>query len=144
MKIAERLFRMKHFIIFAAKPGIMYRYVFRFAVMSVTILTANLLTTMISNHLTGYRSDIKPLSFTLIAMGIIVVILYPLFARLESWVKGLSMRVVKKGRALGGKYAGLVIAFAACLLILCYFYARMWYNIDLFRIILKGQAGEYF
>lgn len=135
---------MKHFIIFAAKSGIMYRYVFRFAVMSVTILTANLLTTMISNYLVSYRSNIKPLSFTLIAMGIIVVIFYPLFARLEAWVKGLSMRVVKKGRALGGKYAGLIIAYAACMLILCYFYARMWYNIDLFRIILNGQAAKYF
>ncbi len=135
---------MKHFIKFAAKPRIMYRYFFRFAVMSVTILTANLLTTMISNYLVTYKSNIKPLSFTLIAMGVIVVILYPLFARLELWVKGLSMRVVRKGKAIAGKYMGLVLAYAACLFVLCYFYARMWYNIDLFTIILKGQAGAYF
>lgn len=144
MKIAERLRGMKHFINFAAKAPIMYRYAFRFAVMSVTILTANLLTTEISNYLVTYRREIKPLSFTLIAMGVIVVILYPLFARLEAWVKSLSMKVVRKSKALAGKYTGLILAYAACLLILCYFYARMWYNIDLFRIILKGQTGAYF
>jgi len=141
MKIAERLRGMIHFINFAAKPEIMYRYAFRFAVMSVTILTANLLTTEISNYLVTFRREMKPLSFTLIAMGVIVIILYPLFAWLESWVKSLSMKVVRKGKALGGKYTGLILAYAVCLLVLCYFYARMWYNINIFSIILKGLAG---
>jgi hypothetical protein len=63
--------------------------------MSITILTANLLTTAISSYLVNYRSHVKPL------------------------------------------------AFIVCLTILCCFYARMWYHIDLFRIILRGEAGNY-
>jgi len=47
----------------------MYRYFFRFVVATLTILTANLLTTAISNYMTTYRNHVKPLTFTLIAMA---------------------------------------------------------------------------
>lgn len=121
----------------------MYRYVFRFVVMSITILTANLITTTISSHLVSYKNHVRPLAFTLIAMGIIVLIFYPLFAKLEVWVKGLSVRIVREGKSLAGKYLGLALAFIGCLTVLSYFYAKMWYHIDLFRIILTGKLGNY-
>jgi dolichol kinase len=77
------------------------------------------------------------------AMGIIVLVFYPLFARLEVWIKGLSTRIVREGKSLAGKYLGLALAFIACLTILCYYYAKMWYHIDLLRIILRGEIGNY-
>ncbi len=117
---------------------------FRFAVMSVTILTANLLTTMISNYLVSYRSDIKPLSFTLIAMGIIVVILYPLFARLEAWVKGLSIRVVKRAGPLEASMRVLLLPMLPAFFILCYFYARMWYKHRPFQGHPEGSGRCFF
>jgi dolichol kinase len=76
-------------------------------------------------------------------MAVIVVIFYPLFAKLEEWVKGLSMEIVKKGKSLAGKYLGLAIAFLLCLAVLSYFYAKMWYHIDLFGILLSGNLGRY-
>jgi hypothetical protein len=121
----------------------MYRYLFRFAVLSITILTANLLTTKISSYLASYRSHVRPLVFTLLGMAVIVLVFYPLFARLEIWVKSLSLKIVRKGRSLAGKYLGLALAFIACLTVLCYFYAKMWYHIDLFRIITRGETGNY-
>jgi hypothetical protein len=103
----------------------MYRYFFRFVVMTLTILTANLLTIAINNYMVSYKYHYKPLVFTLLGMAIIVVVFYPLFIKLESWVKDISVKVVKSGKAVAGRYLGLVLVFFLGLLILSYFYARM-------------------
>ena len=121
----------------------MYRYTFRFVVMSITILTANLLTNALGNYLVTFKNHVRPLTFTIMGMAVIVVIFYPLFAKLEEWVKSLSMKVVKKGRSMAGKYLGLILSFIACLLVLSYFYAKMWYHLDLVKILLSGNIGRY-
>jgi len=122
----------------------MYRYVFRFFVTTLTILTASLLTAAISDYMVSYKNNYKPLSFTLIGMGIIVIVFYPLFLKLENWVTNISIKVIKSGNSLAGKYLGLFLTFFAGLFILMYFYARMWYNIDVFRILINGNIGGYF
>lgn len=122
----------------------MYRYFFRFVVTTLTILTANLLTQAISDYLISYKSHMQPVTFTLIAMGIIVVIFYPLFAKMEEWVKALSMKVVKSGKSFAGKYLGLFLAFIAALVVLTYFYAKEWYHIDLAKALVNGTIGGYF
>ena len=114
----------------------MYRYFFRFVVTTLTILTANLLTTAISNYMISYRNHVKPLTFTLLAMGIIVVVFYPLFTKMEEWVKSLSLRMIKSGKSLAGRYMGLALVFLAALMVLCYFYAKMWYHID-FKLFIS-------
>ena len=121
----------------------MYRYSFRFVVMTVTILTANLITNAISNYMVSYKNHVKPLTFTLLGMMIIVVVFYPLFVKLESWVRALSMKVIRSGKSLAGKYLGLILAFLICLLVLSYFYAKMWYHIDLLSVLLNGNIGRY-
>jgi hypothetical protein len=131
------------FLLLTKNIFIMYRYAFRFAVMSITILTANLLTTYIGNYLVTFRNHLRPLSFTLLGMGITVVILYPLFAKLEEWVKGISMKVVKKGKSLAGRYLGLILAFTGSLVVLMYFYTKMWYHIDLWQVLVNGEIGRY-
>lgn len=122
----------------------MYRYFFRFVVTTVTILTANLLTTAISDYMISYKNHVKPVTFTLIAMGIIVVVFYPLFTKMEDWVKALSLRLIKSGKSLAGKYLGLTMAFLATLAVLCYFYAKAWYHIDLAKALVNGTIGGYF
>jgi hypothetical protein len=121
----------------------MYRYSFRFVVMSITILTANLLTTALGNYLVTYKNHIKPLSFTLLGMAITVIIFYPLFTKLEEWVRGLSMKIIKKGKSMAGKYLGLVLVFTSCLVVLSFFYAKMWYHINLWQILVQGKIGNY-
>jgi len=121
----------------------MYRYFFRFVVTTLTILTANLLTTAVSDYMTTYKNHVKPLTFTLIAMAIIVVVFYPLFMKMEGWLKRISVRFIRTGNSVGGKYAGLLITFLGGLLILMYFYAKMWYHIDLLKILFSGSIGKY-
>jgi hypothetical protein len=76
-------------------------------------------------------------------MAVTVIIFYPLFAKLEVWVKSLSMKLVKKGKSLAGKYLGLALAFLASLAVLSYFYAKMWYHINIWKILLNGEIGNY-
>jgi hypothetical protein len=121
----------------------MYKLFFRFVVTAITILTANLLTNAISDYMITYKNHYKPFTFTLIGMGIIIVIFYPLFMKLEDWVKNISVKVVRSGDSFAGKYLGLPLTFFCCLLVLVYFYAKMWYHIDLFQALLHGNIGGY-
>ena len=117
----------------------MYRFLFRFVVTTLTILTANLLTNAISAYMITYKNHVKPLAFTLIAMAIIVIVFYPLFIKMEEWLRKLSAKVVKSGNSLAGRYFGLFLTFLAGLLILLYFYTRMWYHIDLLKALFTGN-----
>jgi hypothetical protein len=89
----------------------------------------------------SFRSDYKPLTFTLIGMAIIVVVFYPLFMKLEKWVERFSVRMIKSGKSMAGKYLGLILTFLVSMAILSYFYAKMWYHIDLVRILFQGNIG---
>ncbi len=111
--------------------------------MTITILTANLLTNAMGGYLATYKNQYKPLTFTLIGMAVIVVIFYPLFTKLEEWVKSLSVKVLKSGNSVAGKYLGLTLTFIAALIILLYFYARTWYHIDFVQVILHGNIRNY-
>jgi hypothetical protein len=113
-------------------------------VTTITILTANLLTTAISDYMVTYKNTARPLTFTLIGMAIIVIVFYPLFLKLEDWVTGFSVKLVKSGKSLAGKYLGLFLIFVVCLVILGYFYARMWYQIDIVRALFSGRIGDFF
>jgi hypothetical protein len=121
----------------------MYRFFFRFVVTTLTILTANLLTNTISDYMVSYKNQYKPLVFTLIGMAIIVVVFYPLFMKMERWVKGISVKVIQSGNSLAGRYLGLSLTFLGGLLILFYFYAKMWYHINFLQVLLHGNIGGY-
>ena len=122
----------------------MYRRLFNFAVTTLTILTANLLTTYITDKLISLKWEVKPLRFTVISMAVITVIFYPLFIRLQDWTSSFSKKFIKAGHSLAGKYLGLILMFSAGLLVLIYFYARMWYNINIFRMIIEGRFFSSF
>src|SRR5512133_2376086 len=117
----------------------MYRFFFRFFVTVLTILTANLLTTSLSDYMISYKNQYKPLMFSLLGMTIIVVVFYPLFMKMEEWAKTISVKVIRSGKSVGGKFLGLTLTFILAMIILLYFYAKMWYHIDLLQIILHGN-----
>jgi hypothetical protein len=117
----------------------MYARLFKFFATALTLLTANLLTSYISNLLISYKYDIKPLRFTLISMGIIILVFYPLFMKLEALLNLLSKKFVKIGHSVAGKYLGLIFMFAIGLFILMYFYAKMWYHINIFEMLFQGR-----
>jgi hypothetical protein len=121
----------------------MYKFFFRFVVTILTILTATLITNAISDFMVSYKNHYKPVVFTFIGMGIIVVIFYPLFMKLNDWVKNISVKAIKSGSSVAGKYLGLFITFIISLLILFYFYARIWYHIDFIHVMFHGNIKAY-
>lgn len=122
----------------------MYRFLFRFVVASLTLLTANLITNAINDYMVSYKNHMKPVSFTLIGMAIIIVVFYPLFIKLEDWLKYFSSKFVKTGKSIGGKYLGLFFTFLGGFLILLYFYGKVWYHIDFIQVLWQGNIGRYF
>jgi hypothetical protein len=122
----------------------MYKFLFRFVVTCITILTANLLTSWIGNYMISYKNTLKPLAFTLVGMGIIVIVFYPLFVRLEIWITNISVRVMNSGRSVAGKYMGLLLTFVLCLFILTCFYAKIWFNLNVLSILFSGDIIRYF
>ena len=121
----------------------MYRNLFRFAVTTVTILAANLITSTLNNYLITFRHHVRPVTFTIIGMIVTVLIFYPLFVKLEEWVENISTDILKHGRSMTGKYLGLIFSFFVCLIVLAWFYAKMWYRIDLLKILIRGDLGRY-
>lgn len=121
----------------------MYKFFFRFFVITITILTANLLTTALADYLVTYKNNLRPIAFTFFGMGIIVIVFYPLFTKMEEWVKMISTKFIKTGKNVAGKYLGLFLAFVAAMLLLFYFYAKMWYKIDFAQVLLHGNIGNY-
>ncbi len=121
----------------------MYRRLFKFVVTTLTILTANLVTTYISEYLISYKLHLRPITFSLVAMGIICLIFYPLFTQLEEWINDISTKIIKGGKSLGGKYLGLILIYFLCLAVLTYFYAKLWYKIDLLKILFAGRINYY-
>jgi len=117
----------------------MYSRVFKFVVTTLTILTANLFTSYISDFLVSHKFDVNPLRFTLIAMLVITMVFFPLFMKLEDWINDFSKKFVKAGHSIAGKYIGLILMFLLGLFILMFFYAKMWYNINIFKMLLQGR-----
>ena len=116
----------------------MYRKLFNFAATLITLLSANLLTSFITDKLISYKWELKPLRFTLISMGIIAIIFFPLFTWLQKWLDKLSRRFVKAGHAVAGKYIGFFLMLLTGLFILMGLYAHLWYGINVVKMILNG------
>lgn len=109
----------------------MSRAFFRFAVTTLTILTVELLVTWITGYLASFRSRFDPYTFTLVSMGIITIVFYPLFAKMHGWINTFSKRIIRSGGSVGGKFIGMLLAFLVCFGILFYLYLKMWYGISL-------------
>jgi len=122
----------------------MYSKLFKLVITTITILTVNLLTSYLTNYMISYKSHYKPLTYTMIEMGIMILIFYPLFIKMEDWLNILSAKIVRKGRSLAGKYLGLLLTFVVCLSVLFYLYAKLWYKLDVIKLLFSGNISHYF
>ena len=122
----------------------MYQKLFKFAATILTILTASLLSTFLTDLMVSYKWEYKPMRFSLFAMAVITLIFYPLFVKLEDILNSISRKFIKVGKSWTGRYLGLLLMFLLGLLILLYFYAHMWYQINIFKSIWEGNFLKMF
>ena len=122
----------------------MNKYLVKIVVFTISILTANLIGDYVSDFLTSFKNHYKPLTFTLIAMAIIVIIFYPLFEFLDKWINTLSKKVVRKGKSFAGQYLGLFFVFFISMSILTFFYVKQWYGINILNYIFRNEMIKLF
>jgi len=120
------------------------KHLVKFVVFTITILTANLISDYVSNFLTSFKYQYKPLTFTLLAMAIITLVFYPLFEFLDKWIINLSKKVVRKGKSFAGQYVGILLVFFVSLIILTFFYVKLWYGINIFHYLFKTDFLNLF
>jgi hypothetical protein len=106
-----------------------------FYILAVTILTVNLLTGFITEYFLHYKNITNPLKFTAIGMIILVAVFYPVFGYIESKVEEITRKLIKKGKNKFGKTLGFIFVFSVLIFVLYSIYARLWFNINIPRII---------
>lgn len=109
-----------------------YRKFLKFLVFLLSILTANLVTTIIDDYMMSYKGEFSPVVFTWLGMAVVVAIYYPLFSKIDVWATKFSDSFVKAGKKMTGKKTGAIVAFFVGLLVLYYFYGTLWFDTNLF------------
>ncbi len=111
-----------------------YRKFVNFLIFIISILTVNLVTTVISDYLMRYMHQTHPLKATLIGMVLMVFVLYPAY----NWIDDLSEKTTKKiftaGKNAAGKFFGLLWAFSVAFAILFVCYLNLWFNIKIWKL----------
>ncbi|MBN2807627.1 MAG: hypothetical protein JXR22_13300 [Prolixibacteraceae bacterium] len=107
-------------------------------VLILGILLANLLTIWIDQLMLSYKWKYAPHVSTWIGMGIVVIIYYPLFTRIDKWAGKIGDRFLKAGKKFIGREIGTFFAFLAALLILFYLYGREWFNSNVIRSLIQS------
>lgn len=102
---------------------------YKFMLMTVTILAANLMSGFISSAILNYyKLNFSPRAATMIGMAVLVLFLYPLFRYLNSWMNTLSKKLMKTGKKLIGPKIGALIMFTIILTILYFGYLKLWFS----------------
>jgi len=117
----------------------MNKYLVKFVVFTISILTANLIGNLVGDYLTSFKNHYKPLTFTLIGMGIITLIFYPLLEYLNKWILVLTKKMVRHGKSFAGQNFGLILIFLLSMVILIYFYVKSWYGINIFKYLINPK-----
>lgn len=108
-----------------------FRHLFKAFVLILTILSVNLLTAHLDNYLSDYRGQFDALTFTLLGMGVVVLIFYPLFAWMDQGVDRISREFLTLGKRLIGRKLGMILAFLAGFYGLFYLYGELWFHTNL-------------
>lgn len=116
----------------------MYKRFFKFMVLILGILLANLITMWIDNYMMSYKLKFSPYIFTWIGMAVIILIFYPLFTNIDKWSTKAGEKFVRAGKKVIGREIGAIIAFIAALFFLYFLYGREWFHTNVFSSFIKS------
>jgi hypothetical protein len=68
-------------------------------------------------------------------MTIIVLVFFPLFNWLDSWIESAAQEFLRLGKAMVGRKVGLMLGFMTAFYGLFYLYARMWFGTNINPIV---------
>lgn len=102
-----------------------------------TVLVVNLLEESFENYIASEAHHYNPYIFTAVGMVLIFISLYFLFIQLEHWINGFLENTLKAGKSIMGKKVGIFIMFTIVMFVIFYFYAKMWFGIDVWMRIIR-------
>lgn len=117
-----------------------YRNLFKFFVMVIIILTVNLISSYIDNYFQDKLQKYNPFYITLVGMLVIVLIFYPLFSKFDKFIGDFAKKFLKEGTMLFGSKVGIFAAFIIAFIVLWYFYAKIWFGINIFFIFFQKMG----
>jgi len=115
-----------------------FKGIFKFMVLILGILLANLLTIWIDQFMLSYKWQYAPHLFTWIGMGVVIVIYYPLFTHIDKWATKAGDKFLRAGKKMGGRRLGSVLAFLIALFVLYFFYGLEWFNTNVIVSFFKS------
>lgn len=104
-------------------------------VLTISVLTVNLLTGFITDFIVHYDTGIDPLKYTVIGMLSLVFILIPAYSYLSNRIELLTAKILASGSNSFGKYIGLLFSFALLFGILFSIYLHLWFGINILSLL---------
>ncbi len=122
----------------------LFKTLTRLIVFILTLLTAQLLSALAGDYLATFKHRFTPLSYTLLAMAVAVIIFYPAFQILNQIIEAITKVLIKNGKDLAGPFIGLLIAAFFMFFVLTLAYLDYWFGINVIKITLDGRLRTLF
>ena len=121
-----------------------FRHLFKVFVFTLSILAIHLLSAYLDKYLSDYRGQYNALTFTLLGMGAVVLIFYPLLVWMDRGVDRLARGFLGFGKNLAGRKLGMILAFTAGFYGLFFLYGKLWFNANLHPQVLAALKTAVF
>ena len=116
----------------------MIRQINKFAVFTISVLTAKIISEYMFDFIIKYKHNVNPYIDTLIGMGITAFIFFPALLLMNKYLKILTEGYLKHSKKATKKSSsGLLWGTLIALLILYYLYLSKWYGIDLLNVLFS-------
>ncbi len=102
-----------------------------------TVLIVNLVEEAFEDYLAQIAHNYNPYIFTAVGMILMFISLYFLFILMEKWVNSFLEKTLKAGKDIIGKKVGIFLIFFIILFVIFWFYAKMWFNIDVWLRLIS-------
>jgi hypothetical protein len=114
----------------------------RFVVISVAILSAELLVQYLTTQMPSFTRPGQPYYSSLMRMALIVAVFYPSFLIVSDIMERVAKMYVKKTKKVAnGWWRGMIVCYTIALLLLLWGFAKVWYGQDLFMDIWHTLTG---
>lgn len=115
----------------------MMRHITRAVIFTFSILTSYLVTGAIEERVLLETERYRPLTATLLGMGIIVLIFVPIFAYTEKITEAIVKAGLQQTKSGAGKIFGVIIFVGIVFLILLALYVDRWFDVSLIDAFQK-------
>lgn len=115
----------------------MMKHITRAVIFTFSILTSYLITGAIEERVFQETEQFRPLTATLLGMGIIVVIFVPIFAYTEKVTESVVKAGLQQTKSGAGKVFGVIIFVGIAFAILLALYLDRWFGISLIDALSK-------